>query len=407
MAGRIGRRLAAALGLALAVAAGAVAQEPVPAEELAALRQEMAKMRAEYEQRLAELEAKLEALESAGAQAAPVPPAPPPAPSASPAQNSNYFNPAMSVIGNFLVFAGHNDIEDAPAANLEESEIGLQAVIDPYSRADFFLSFSDEGVEVEEGFVTFTSLPGDLLAKVGRMKVAFGKANPLHPHVLPWADKPLPLVNLLGGDEGWKGDGISLARILPLGETFSELTLQVFNGEAEGLFEAESRSDLSYDAHYRIFRDLSEASNLEVGLSYGRGPNGALADTELSGVDFMYRWKPLRTGNYRAFVLRGEFLANRAESEELGTQTARGWYLSADYQLARRWWVGGRYDVSERALEPALEDEGGALTLTFSPSEFSLLRGQLRYRSYAENVTATELLLQLQFAIGAHGAHPF
>lgn len=365
-------------------------------------------MRAEYEERLAALEAKLAALENASAQPlAPAAPAPPPASAGGPAQASNFFNPAMAVIGNFLVFAGHNDAEDSPAANLEESEVGLQAIIDPYARADFFISFGDEGAEVEEGVVTFTALPASLLARVGRMKVSFGKVNALHPHVLPWADKPLPIVNLLGGEEGWIGDGVSLARLIPLGETFSELTLQVFAGDAEGLFEAPGKSDLAYNARYRLFRDLTDASNLELGVSYGRGPNGELADTELGGIDFMYRWKPLRSGNYRSFVLRGEYLTNRADADGIARQSAYGWYIGADYQLARRWWIGGRYDYSERALDAGLHDAGEALTLSFSPSEFSLLRGQVRHRRYAEDLSATELLLQLQFAIGAHGAHPF
>jgi hypothetical protein len=404
---RLGFSFAAALGLVLLAAAPSQAQSQVASDALAELRLEMARMRADYEQRLAALEAKLEALERTSAQLPPIQPAPPPAAAGGPAQTSNYFNPAMSVIGNFLVFAGHNDFEESPAANLEESEVGLQAIIDPYARADVFISLGDEGAEVEEGFVTFTSLPANLLAKVGRMKVTFGKVNGLHPHVLPWADKPLPIVNLLGGEEGWIGNGVSLARLIPLGETFSELTLQVFDGDAEGLFEAEQKSDLAYNAHFRLFRDLSDASNLELGLSYGRGPHGVLADSELAGVDFMYRWKPLRSGNYRSFVLRGEYLANRAEAEEVGRQTATGWYVSADYQLARRWWIGGRYDYSERALDADLHDDGEALMLTFSPSEYMKLRGQLRHRLFAEDVSATELLLQLQFAIGAHGAHPF
>ena len=54
-----------------------------------------------------------------------------------------------------------------------------------------------------------------------------------------------------------------------------------------------------------------------------------------------------------------------------------------------------------------MSDSGQALTLTFWPSEFSQLRGELRRRNYAGGITATEALLQLQFAIGAHGAHPF
>jgi hypothetical protein len=36
-----------------------------------------------------------------------------------------------------------------------------------------------------------------------------------------------------------------------------------------------------------------------------------------------------------------------------------------------------------------------------------MLRAEYRRRHFAEDTTADELLLQLQFAIGAHSAHPF
>ena len=78
----------------------------------------------------------------------------------------------MAVIGDFLGAAGRNHVEDSPALQLEESEASFQAVVDPYARADFFISFGEEGVEVEEGFITFTSLPGGLLTKVGKMRAA-------------------------------------------------------------------------------------------------------------------------------------------------------------------------------------------------------------------------------------------
>ena len=46
--------------------------------------------------------------------------------------------------------------------------------------------------------------------------------------------------------------------------------------------------------------------------------------------------------------------------------------------------------------------------MTYVPSEFSQLRGQYRRINFgAEDSTANEFLFQLQFAIGAHGAHPF
>lgn len=80
-------------------------------------------------------------------------------------------------------------------------------MVDPYAEADLILSFGEEGAEVEVGFITFISLPASLLAKVGRMRVNFGKVNTLHLHSLPWADQPLPVLNLLGSDEGWTRSG--------------------------------------------------------------------------------------------------------------------------------------------------------------------------------------------------------
>ena len=76
-------------------------------------------------------------------------------------------------------------------------------------------------------------------------------------------------------------------------------------------------------------------------------------------------------------------------------------------ELGRRWFAGGRYDWSERALDSGSRDRAGSLLLTYSPSEFSQIRGQLRRTSYAEGGDASELLFQFLFSIGAHGAHPF
>ena len=414
--------VALVLALGLAVPHQAAAQDPV-----ADLRAQLDALRAEYERRISDLEKRLADLQAtpppsaapASSEAPPSEPAvaalPPaePVPSASgggeTSQAANYFTPSISVIGNFLTVAGHNETENLPAAELRESEVGIQAIVDPYARADFFLSFGQEGVDVEEGFVTFTSLPAGLLAKVGRLRASFGKVNTLHLHVLPWPDEPLPVVNLLGGDEGWIGTGVSVAKLFPVGDTFTEGTLQIFDGDSEGLFEAPRRRDLAYNGHYRVFSDLTDASNLDLGLSYADGPNGTEGGgrTRLEGLDATYRWKPLQTGSYRSATLRGEVYRSRREQPG-GAATALGWYASGDYQLAKRWFVGARLEASEHADDAAQRDTGAAATLTFWPSEFSQLRGELRRRHYSlTDETANELLLQLQFAIGAHGAHPF
>src|SRR5260221_120340 len=85
--------------------------------------------------------------------------------------------------------------------------------------AGFFLfasmSYGEPGVNVEEGFITFTSLPGNFVVKAGKMRSAFGKVNTMHNHVLPWIDRPLVSENLVGGEDGIDDAGLSITRILP------------------------------------------------------------------------------------------------------------------------------------------------------------------------------------------------
>ena len=108
-------------------------------------------------------------------------------------------NPDISMIGDFVSYAGGNSIRPSPALEMHESELGVQAIIDPYARGDFFLTFGETGVGLEEGYITFTALPGSFVARVGKMRSAFGKVNGMHNHVLPFVDRPLVSQNLVGG----------------------------------------------------------------------------------------------------------------------------------------------------------------------------------------------------------------
>jgi hypothetical protein len=328
--------------------------------------------------------------------------------------SSKVFNPDVAVIGNFLGTAGTNAVEPGPSLAMRESEVSLQAIVDPYARADFFLAFGEEGVGVEEGFVTLTSLPGGLLTKVGRLRAAFGKVNTQHTHILPWADRPLVTRNLLGGEEGIADAGISVARLIPNPWIFLEATGEVFRGDSPGVFAASKRSDLSYVGHLRGYHDITEDSNLDLGFSYSNGHNdSAIGDdllgtfkTQLYGLDATFRWKPLQRSIYHSFIARSEWVRSLRDQPN-GMQRASGLYVSGDYQLRRRWFTGARYDRSGRATDSSLVDTGGALTLTYWPSEFSQLRGQYRRTNYALGPVANEFLFQFQFNIGAHGAHPF
>jgi hypothetical protein len=114
----------------------------------------------------------------------------------------------------------------------------------------------------------------------------------------------------------------------------------------------------------------------------------------------------LQRSIYRSFVARSELVWNQRDEPGFD-QAAFGYFVSGDYQFARRWFSGIRFDGSDRSIDPSAHDSGTSFTLTYVPTEFSQLRGQYRRTSYAEGNVANEVLFQLQFAIGAHGAHPF
>jgi hypothetical protein len=323
--------------------------------------------------------------------------------------SSKVFNPDMAVIGDFLGAIGKNDSGHAtPSLELHEAEASFQAIVDPYARADFFLTFSPDEVGVEEGFITFTSLPANFLVKVGKMRGSFGKANQMHNHVMPWTDRPLVTQNLVGGEEGISDAGISVSRLFPNEILFLEATAEVYRGESPELFRAPKRGDLTYVGRLRGYRDITESTNLDFGGSFAQGHNdaGASFTTRLWGADLAFRWRPLRRAIYRRLIIRTEAVWSRKELEA-GAMKAFGAYVSGEYQFARRWFAGARLDRSERAADPSLVDKGASALVTYWPSEFSQIRGQYRYTRYGDGIKANELLCQLLFSIGAHGAHTF
>jgi hypothetical protein len=386
--------------------------------EIARLRQEIEALQKIYGDRLAALEAQIAATSVTAQPAVPTAsttPPPAPAQNAAAGASSKVFNPDISVIGNVLGAAGLNRESASPPIEMKEAEVSFQAAVDPYARADFFVSFGPEGAGLEEGYVTFPTIPGGLLVRAGLMRTAFGKTNAQHPHTLPWPDRPLVMRNLLGGEDGAADAGVSVARLIPNPWVFLEATGQVYRGDQPGLFHASRSGDLNYLARLRAYQDVSESTNVDVGATYSTGHNDAgVADgvdvgrftTRVYGADLTVRYKPLRRSIYRSFVGRTELVWSRRMQDD-GLQRAFGYYVSGDYQFARRWYAGLRYDRSGRAGQAGVLDTGVAAVLTYWPSEFSQVRGMYRRTRFARSETASELLLQVQFAIGAHGAHPF
>src|SRR5437870_677103 len=380
----------------LFITSAAFAQTPTAAD-IQALKAQIDALKADYDRRIQALETQLQTLQgqTPAAPAAPTPGAPPAAPGQAPtaetppgaagaggpagqlpvyggaSAGSKVFNPDIAVIGDFLGAAGSNKVNPDPALEMHESEAAFQAIVDPYARADFFISFGEQGVNLEEGYLTFPAIPGGLLVRAGKMRAAFGKVNTLHNHVLPWTDRPLVISNLVGGEDGINDAGFSAARLIPNPWIFLEATGQVFRGDSNDLFTASKRGDLSYVGHLRGYQDITESTNVDLGVSFSRGHNaaGIVNDidlgrfrTTLYGADATIRWRPLKRSIYHSFVGRSEFIWSR-RGQPNGVQSALGYYFSGDYQFARRWFAGIRYDRSKRADDALLTDKGQSAVL--------------------------------------------
>ncbi len=347
-------------------------------------------------------------------------PSEPPTPTSGVSAGSSLLNPNVSVIGWFQAQAG--DVSDVPGSrtfDLREAELGFQANVDPYSRADFFISVSREGIDLEEGYLTLLTLPAGLSAKVGKFRNNFGKFNRTHPPETPFADRPLAAERFLG-EEGLAGAGASVSWLIPV-PVYLNLDAEVTNTPDRAevpSFEAFRGKDLLYTSRLSTFFDMGEAINFTLGASVANGANGAaLADTDfvtpntkalratLLGADVTFRWKNPRRAIYRSLVAQVEWMQRRAEQFGTPDLKGHGGFAYVDYQFARRWHAGLRLDQSE-SLDGGPSDQGQLGFLTFTPSEFSLVSAQVRRR---DTIGSDEMtyFLKTTFNIGPHGQHPF
>ena len=343
---------------------------------------------------------------------------------------ANLLNPAISAIGWFQAEAGdHIDEEGSAAFELKEAELGIQANVDPYSRADFFLSFNpEEGVDVEEGYLTFFSLPAGLTAKLGKFRSNFGKFNRTHPPETPFADRPLAAERFFG-EEGLSPAGVSASWLAPL-PFYLNLDAEVTttpetHEEEEGdavpptaAFEPYRGKDLLYLGRVSTFANLGEAMNVTLGGSFANGANGfGQADSagaeealraSVLGADATFRWKDPRRAIYRSLIAQVEWMQRSAETFGGPEEVRHGAFAWVDFQFARRWHVGARYDWSD-ALGVAEQDPATGVLgfLTFTPSEFSSISVQGRSQDLENGSSETRWFLKTTFNIGPHGQHPF
>jgi len=322
------------------------------------------------------------------------------------------FNPDIGVIGDFqgsYISKGNKNFN----AYLNETELSLQANVDPYARADFFLSFARDpetgkyGVEVEEGYLTTLSLPAQLQLKVGKFREAVGRINPTHPHALPFIDLPNAYVNYFG-EEGLNDEGASLSWLIPNKKFYQEIVFQVTSGLSESpSFYRGDNNHLIYLGHLKNFFTLSDNATLELGLTGITGPNDSSRTTSIAAADLTYKWKPVQMNTYRSVTWQSEFYYGHANLMENLSINSFGLYSFLQYQLAKRWFLTGRYDYAQKPYDKNIVEQAYSLTGGWYATEFSKI--ELEGKTTDDNVAKRfyQAWLRWIFVIGAHGAHQY
>ncbi|MFP5441737.1 MAG: hypothetical protein ACLGHJ_09610 [Gammaproteobacteria bacterium] len=363
---------------------------------------------------------------------------------------------------------GHEGL--AEGFNLRGAEVVMSATVDQLFDARANLVFSDDGVEIEEAFFTTRALPAGWQVKGGRFFSGFGYANSRHPHSWDFVDQNLAYRSLLGG-HGLKDTGLQLVfspatdtwmqfgiEVLQgheqetLGTAVDEHDLEDLLADAGLVLAAPSTPSLDrrgpqlYTGFLRVGPDLGTDHALQLGLSYAlhKSQQEAHAEGEpvtdifvaegeasLLGLEAVYKRAATGRQGQGGWRINAEYLlldkdlliADHTDAAEIGeplTGTQDAFYVQGVYGFAPRWEAGLRYDatgtgrneIMEGGSTMALGDSSRiSAALTFRPSEYAYWRLQLADADIVDESGAREnfsqLMLQFNLSLGAHGAHAF
>jgi hypothetical protein len=138
----------------------------------------------------------------------------------------------------------------------------------------------------------------------------------------------------------------------------------------------------------------------------------------------MYRWKPLRQGEWKSFLLGGEMMFTRTRFAPLqeaaapgqildrspaGNDRPKGFTVFGQWQFNRRTYAGLRWDQTDTLMDPRLQRRSVTPYLSYYFSEF--LRFRLNYEHRASDLVAEKsrnsVFAELNWVFGSHPPEPF
>lgn len=353
-------------------------------------------------------------------------------------------NPNLSIIAQpRLVVTGDPDepSRDRPVWDIGETEIMLDDYLNPFVRGSVVFAYAeDEGLGLEEGYIDVVrGLPGALNLRLGKWRSGFGKLNPQHPHMQPFAGRFGVLSAFLPGDEALNETGLQASLRLPApGDIALTASVDWLQGdsfrrerpssgmETDPLEGADEDADRAAEprpaalARLSAFAPLGDRSGLELGLSATEGTNNVAAGTRTRVIGCDAKAKLWR-GERSYVVLQAEALKlNREDAgwDGAGYTSAEldpwGWYAYADWNLDPRWNVGASFEHWQQDLPDPDWNRAVGLFAGFAlMEETTALRLDWRHEQAAalpaedEPSAIDTVTLRVVWSMGPHKAHQF
>ena len=355
-------------------------------------------------------------------------------------------NPDISVLGQpFMRWTDDTSDSSPKRVSFDPGEVEMvyDSYLNPYAKGYFVTSLGNDGLALEEGYFTLLrGLPGGLALKGGRYRVGFGKLNPMHPHAVPFAERPRVLAAYLPGEEAFNETGVSLSGRVPLPGTFSltvsgdwlqgdsfRIPRTPAGSAGDPLATDPEGGDRAGEARPAFvgalsgFGSIGDRSGYEVALCATGGTNNVAAATRTAIYDAAGKLKLWTTANSYLLV-QGELL--KLDREDAGwdsvaaayTKTSvrpLGGYLYTDYNFSPRYDAGLSYEcfqppTADRTWNQAVGAFAG-LALMEETTSFRLewnrrLPGTPAGAAASPKTTDT-FTLRVIYSMGPHKAHQF
>jgi len=359
------------------------------------------------------------------------------------AQNTS-LNPNLSLIGQPAMRWSDDASDPArkrPRLEVGETEIMLDAPLNPYARGLATITFGEEGAEVEEAYFTLLrGLPGGLAIKGGKYRSGFGRLNGAHGHTYPFAERFRVLASYLPGEESLNEPAVQVSELIALpGDGSLTLSADWLQGDSFRLertstgagndpLEPPGAGDRALEpraaglGRLAAFVPVGDRSGVELGFSALEGTNNVAAATRTTVLGGDLKAKLWNSASSYLLV-QGEYLAldrDRADWDVAGAryvssnERPSGGYVFADCNWATRYNAGASF---ERFAPPsaggAWDQAVGVFAGLALMEETTVFR--IAWEHYQAGAPAGDPLpdpvqsftLRVVYSMGPHKAHQF